>query len=207
MTEFTLFGASQRSPFPDKDSAIFETLRSVKGAVASESDGDSVPYAPDESSVDFDLWYRSEYGRLVSVLEKLGAPPAYSEDIAAEAFARALERWERVGRMASSTGWTYTVAFNLLRRRQRRASLELSALRRAIPGRGAEERIGVWDEVRHLPSRQREAVVLHYVLDLSYEAIAAVMGISEGTVGATLTAARKKLAERLSDKNEGNSRG
>jgi Sigma-70 region 2 len=55
-------------------------------------------------------------------------------DVTAEAFARALERWERVGSMASPGGWTYRVALNVLRRRLRRGALEEHLLRRA-PGR------------------------------------------------------------------------
>ena len=187
----------------DKDPAHFETLRRVKGAVASEPGGDSAQSAPPHDFfLDFEEWYRSEYDRLVSVLEKLGARPAYSEELAAEAFARALERWDRVSEMASPTGWVYTVAFNLLRRRARRAASELLALRRMLPVTSSDARTGIWEEVRRLPNRQRQAVALHYVLDLPYEVVAALMGITEGTVAATLASARRQLGARLSQDPE-----
>jgi predicted RNA polymerase sigma factor len=41
-----------------------------------------------------------------------------------EAFARPLENWDRVSRMASPSGWTYTVALHHARRTARRLSME-----------------------------------------------------------------------------------
>ena len=38
---------------------------------------------------------------------------------------------------------------------------------------------------------------LHYYADLDYAAIAAALGISQGTVGATLSASREVLREAL----------
>ncbi len=48
-----------------------------------------------------------------------------------------------------------------------------------------------------LPPRQRTAVTLHYVADLRVADVAQVMGITEGTVAATLHSARANLAEIL----------
>jgi DNA-directed RNA polymerase specialized sigma24 family protein len=52
----------------------------------------------------------------------------------------------------------------------------------------------VWDLVRALPERQRIAVVLRYVADLTEPDIAIAMGIARGTVASTLAAARARLA-------------
>jgi DNA-directed RNA polymerase specialized sigma24 family protein len=57
----------------------------------------------------------------------------------------------------------------------------------------------VWDLVRSLPTRQRTAVVLRYVGDLREDDIAAVMGVTRGTVAATLATARRNLANVLDD--------
>ena len=48
-----------------------------------------------------------------------------------------------------------------------------------------------------LPERQREAIFLRYYADLDYAAIAGLLGISAGTVAATLNAAHSALRERL----------
>jgi RNA polymerase sigma factor (sigma-70 family) len=170
----------------------------VKGAVTSEPHDDAASDRVAAGGTEgFDVWYRSQYSQLVHVLEKVGAHPAYSEEIAAEAFSRALERWDRVSQMDSPTGWTYQVAFNLLRRRHRRAASEIRALLRISAPQEPEAGQGLWDQVRRLPDRQREAVALHYLLDLPYETVANIMGVAEGTVAATLSSARKRLAEAL----------
>jgi RNA polymerase sigma-70 factor (ECF subfamily) len=48
-----------------------------------------------------------------------------------------------------------------------------------------------------LTERQREIVFLHYYADLDYAEIAGALGISVGTVGATLNAARRTLRMEL----------
>jgi RNA polymerase sigma factor (sigma-70 family) len=50
-----------------------------------------------------------------------------------------------------------------------------------------------------LPERQRLVVFLRYYADLDYSTIAAALGIQEGTVGATLTAARATLRNSLTE--------
>jgi RNA polymerase sigma factor (sigma-70 family) len=51
--------------------------------------------------------------------------------------------------------------------------------------------------VRRLPPRRRLIVFLRYFGDLSYEQIAAVMGVSAGTVGAALSQAHDELRAEL----------
>lgn len=56
----------------------------------------------------------------------------------------------------------------------------------------------VVDAVRRLPQRQREVITLHFLQDCSYAEIAAALGISVGTVKATVFAAKQSLREKLS---------
>ena len=58
--------------------------------------------------------------------------------------------------------------------------------------------IELWQAVGDLPRRQREAVVLRYIGDLTEAQTALAMGIAPGTAAATLSAARRSLARRLS---------
>jgi RNA polymerase sigma-70 factor (ECF subfamily) len=51
--------------------------------------------------------------------------------------------------------------------------------------------------VRRLPPRQAQAVVLHYVEDLTVADIASVLGVAEGTVKALLHQARERLRRQL----------
>jgi RNA polymerase sigma factor (sigma-70 family) len=146
----------------------------------------------------FEDWYRHEYRNIVHSLVLITGNGEVAVEAAAEACARALERWERVSVMTSPSGWIYTVGLNVARRALRRARIESVLLRRvADPPPIREDRPDLWEAVQRLPHRQRIAIVLHYVGDLSQRDVASVMGVAEGTVAATLHAARKRLADAL----------
>lgn len=146
----------------------------------------------------FDGWYRAEHPRMLGLLTVVAGDADAARDVTAEAFTRALERWDRVGGMASPSAWTYRVGVNLLRRRLRRTALERRLLPDPPPAvRPPALESELWDAVRALPVRQRTAVALRYVCDLPQEEIAAIMHVAVGTVSATLTAARRRLAAEL----------
>src|SRR3546814_17724782 len=86
----------------------------------------------------FDGWYGSEHPRLLRALLVIGGRGSDVAEVVDEAFVRAYERWDRVGRMTSPAGWTYRTALNLLRRRWRRASLEALLPLRATSGASEE---------------------------------------------------------------------
>jgi RNA polymerase sigma factor (sigma-70 family) len=125
----------------------------------------------------------------------------------AEAFSRAYERWPRVSAMDSPMGWVYRVALNDLRRRMRRRAHERLLLRRVhveiVPPADIDPEL--WAAVAALPPRQREAIVLRYVGDLTEREVATVLGISEGAASNALTAARRRLADQLTDREEASS--
>ena len=54
-----------------------------------------------------------------------------------------------------------------------------------------------WDQVRHLPRRQAQAVALRYLYDMQIVEIAQTLGCSEGSVKVHLSRARQTLAARL----------
>jgi RNA polymerase sigma factor (sigma-70 family) len=145
----------------------------------------------------FDGWYRAEHPRLLGLLTVVAGDTELARDVTAEAFTRALERWDRVGAMDAPSAWTYRVGVNLLRRRLRRAAIE-NRLRPDGPPPVAPPAIEseLWNAVRALPVRQRTAVALRYVCDLPHDQIAEVMHVAVGTVSAT-PAARRRLAADL----------
>jgi RNA polymerase sigma-70 factor (ECF subfamily) len=126
-----------------------------------------------------------------------------AHDAVDEAFTRAFARWDRVRKMDSPTGWTYRVALNALRRAQRRAALEGRLLARHVPVPDVPRpATGAWDLVRSLPLRQRTAVVLRYVADLTEVDIADAMGVTRGTVSSTLVDARRHMAEQIASETD-----
>ncbi len=104
--------------------------------------------------------------------------------------------------MDSPGAWTYRVALNVLRRRARRAGIEDVLLRRRWIDDAEMSPLldpELWAAVRALPLRQRTAVALRYVDDLSYSEIASRMGIAVGTVAPTLAKAHQRLARSLGE--------
>lgn len=145
------------------------------------------------------MWYRGAYPRLVTLLAAATGNVELARESADEAVARAFERWERVGQMASPSGWAYRVGLNIVKRRARRHALERRLLRRVVrddvPGPSGE----LWLLVADLPPRQRRAVLLRHVGQLTEPEIAQVMGVARGTVSSTLRSAYQWLAAAMAD--------
>jgi RNA polymerase sigma-70 factor (ECF subfamily) len=101
--------------------------------------------------------------------------------------------------MESPAGWTYTVALNIVRRGERRRAVERRLLRRFrhedVHGPTGE----LWMLVAELPERQRTAVLLRHVGELTEQEIAQVMGVARGTVSSTLRAAYRRLGADIAD--------
>ena len=151
---------------------------------------------------DFEAWYRWWHPRVLAAVWVACGDADVAEDSADEAFVRVLVHQGRVQTMESPEGWVFRVAMNVMRRRLRRRALERRLLRSHSPSTqtaAAGEQAEVWDAIRRLPERQRTAVVLRFVADLTEADIATAMGVTRGSVAATLAAARSHLAGVLGD--------
>jgi RNA polymerase sigma-70 factor (ECF subfamily) len=147
----------------------------------------------------FETWYRATHPRLLATLTVMSGDIEAARDATAEAFTRALERWPRVRSMDAPEAWVHRVGVNVLRRQHRRRVVEERLLRRHRPEPAPPSHLSpdVWDALAALPSRQREAIALRYLLDLTQADVADAMGVAPGTAAATLHAARRNLADRL----------
>ena len=149
----------------------------------------------------FEAWYRGSASRLAAALAVVAGDADIGREAAAEACTRALERWSRVGAMSSPEAWAHTVGVNLIRRRWRRAAIERRLASGPGPSMAAPASLSseLWDAVRSLPLRQRQAVALRYVLDMTQEQVADAMGVAPGTAAATLSTARRRLRALLNE--------
>jgi len=148
------------------------------------------------------------YDTLHRVAYRLCGDRSEAEDIAQEAairIARGLAGFE--GRAVFST-WCHGVVLNAardaLRARKRRSATLVAAGAMAFSGvpmlaepEPADPDDGLWEAVRALPDRQREAVTLVYVEGLSHRDAAKAIGCAEATVSWHLFAARQKLKAQL----------
>jgi RNA polymerase sigma factor (sigma-70 family) len=146
--------------------------------------------------------YRAE-GTRFRRLAAAVAGPDMASDVVQDAFARALRTgasWRADGPLEA---WLWQLVLNEARdaerRRRRRERLTGRLVRAFERGSAAPAAIDdtLFGPLRRLPSRQRDCIVLRYYGDLSYEQLAAVMGIEPGTVGALLSKAHKTLRVEL----------
>lgn len=163
------------------------------------------PHDMDEES--FEQWYVRVWPRLVRfVRAQAGSDAADATAVAAEAMARAYERWH-AATLRDPTPWVYTVGLNLLRRRARRRALERHALhllrRRPSDNEAWTPDVDLAQAIAELPERQRTAIYLRYVADLTQAEVAQVLGIAPGSAASLLHAARTKLKHRLGTTSDG----
>ena len=165
-------------------------------------------HAPKESdSADFDAFYIATVRRVVVYLYAACGDRSDAQDIAQEAFARAWQHWPKVSGYEDPEGWVRTVAWRLMANRWRGLRRWLAAQARLGPpgeatGGPSPDRVAILDALQRLPKAQRQAIALHYLLDLPVNDIAASIGVPAGTVKARLSRARTALAGLLGDQDQ-----
>ncbi len=149
---------------------------------------------------DFDSRFVELHRAAYRVAYKVLGDRDEAQDIAQEALARGLARWRTVQPYA--VPWVSRVAANLAIdrvRRDRRTSLP--AREGALLDPDAAERVDLQRALLALPRRQRDVVVLRYLLDLSEQTVADALGVSTGSIkthaSRGLAALRVSLGEAL----------
>jgi RNA polymerase sigma factor (sigma-70 family) len=120
-------------------------------------------------------------------------------DVVQDAFARALRRRSSFRGEGDLEAWVWRIVLNVARDRRRslgRARPQAS-IEPASADRHAEDDLTAL--LLALPERQRLAVFLRYYADLSYDQIAAALGVRPGTVAASLNAAHARLRRNLEE--------
>ncbi|GAA0507961.1 RNA polymerase sigma24 factor [Paractinoplanes deccanensis] len=154
---------------------------------------------------DFDAFYTATVRRVVLYLYAACGDRSDAQDIAQEAFARAWQHWPKVSRYDDPEGWVRAVAWRLMINRWRGLRRWLAARARLGPqaeavGGPSPDRVAIVGALQRLPAPQRQAVALHYLLDMPVYEIAASTGVPEGTVKARLSRARATLGRLLDDR-------
>lgn len=150
----------------------------------------------------FDDCYSSSYRSVLRAVVLLVPSMDDAHDLTQEAYARALARWSDVGELESPEGWVRKVAVNAAIDLTRRNRSRLSAYR-LLHGSEALVRpedgssIDVQRAIAALKPAHRQAVVLHYLLDMSVAQIARETGRPVGTVKTNLARGRAALAALL----------
>lgn len=142
-----------------------------------------------------------------------GLREADAADATQEALFRAFrdrKRWRKGG---NAMAWLAAITMNVIREhrrsrfRRRHAGIDpdvLGCLGPALDDQAErlERMVTLTEAVGRLPPRQREAVTLRYLRQMSVRDTAAVMGCAEGTVKSTLSAALTHLRKDLGQDHE-----
>jgi RNA polymerase sigma factor (sigma-70 family) len=147
--------------------------------------------------MDFDTFYSASFDRVRRAMALTFRDSALAEEITQEAFFQTLRKWPKVSRLDHPEGWTMIVALNkgrdLHRRRVRHDAKKSLLVVQQSPNESGEalvdDRMMIATLLDGVTDRQREALLLRYISQLTIPEIAVLMGCAEGTVKATLHAA------------------
>lgn len=153
------------------------------------------------SDQSYEAFFKAEYRSLVALGAAMTGSLELAQDLAQDALTRAFQQWEKISQYDRAGAWVRRVLINAAIDAIRRRGRESKALTRLpatptsiVTDEGSDE---WWRAVRALPDRQRAAVTLYYLEDMSVAEVAQVLDIAEGTVKASLSKARASLATAL----------
>ncbi len=141
-------------------------------------------------------------------------------DVSQDTFLRALRHEKKLAAMdeRQQKAWFYRVAVNLCYDKKRKEKREFptedtayfdepvtdEATLPELAALSGEQKAILKNAIDNLPEAYRETVTLHYYSELPYEEIAALMGVSEGTVKSRMFRAKEKLYNILRKDGEQN---
>lgn len=168
----------------------------------SRSDPDAFGDLAERYVLRLDSWFRHRTG-----------DPAAAADLTAETLAQAWQSAPRFRDLAGGSAgpWFYGIAQNLLRTYERKRRVETAARRRlGMPLRAytdfeeAEDRLAAGAQapllraaMDDLPGREREALELRVLEDLSYEDVAERLGVSQGVARTYVSRALRAIRIRM----------
>ena len=142
----------------------------------------------------FEVLYQREFRPMVRLATALVDAPDQAEEVVQEAFAALYVRYRVVD---NPVAYLRVCVLNGGRKVLRRRRI----VRQQPPVTPENGELGfnhVIDAVRRLPTKQRNAVVLRYELQLSDSEIAETLGVPVGTVNSTLLRALARLRTEVS---------
>jgi RNA polymerase sigma-70 factor (ECF subfamily) len=144
---------------------------------------------------DLESLYRRRFRAFAALAAAVVGDANEAFDVVQDSFVMAVRRRGRFRGDAPLEAWVWRIVLNRARDRRRRRArewrLEPPAPVASTNGHHADADVRLL--LARLPRRQRETIFLRHYAGHDYEAIGAVLGISSGSVGATLHAAHAAL--------------
>ena len=144
-------------------------------------------------SESFEEFYTGTVGRLLGQLFVVTGDLHEAEEIVQEAITRAAARWARLRDYDVPEAWVRRVAMT-------RAMRTLGPAEEVLPV--SVEALALAGALGTLPVRQRQVLVLHYLVDLPVGEVARTLDMPDGTVKSLLSRGRQALAAKLGEAEE-----
>jgi RNA polymerase sigma-70 factor (ECF subfamily) len=141
--------------------------------------------------------YRDRYIGFRNALAPIAGSREAARDAVQEAFAVALRERRTLRRRESLAPWVWQIAYRLALRERTRTRADEVPVDLSILDPERDPALAA--AIRSLPPRRRVVVFLRYFADCSYAEIAEALGMTEGTVAATLAQARAALYDDLAE--------
>jgi RNA polymerase sigma-70 factor (ECF subfamily) len=142
--------------------------------------------------------YRKDGARLWRSLLGLTGDPDLARDAMAEAFAQALGRGEAV---KDQERWIWRAAFRIAAGELKRRSLQ-----RPLSDDGSYEMTepptDLLRVLGRLSPKQRAAIVLHFYAGYTTRQVAAILGVTTGTVRVHISQGRRRLRQLLENEDD-----
>ncbi len=151
-----------------------------------------------------DLYYRQIY----LFMRRLGNDRQMSEDLTQETF---IQAWQHIGQLKNHSAlnsWLYHIAANVSnlnwRRNKGKGAVSLEEMQLQSLDEGKFDRLERFEQlcrlngaIVELPIKLRQAIVLHYMQQLTISEAAEAAGIREGTFKSRLSRALKALRKQV----------
>ena len=143
--------------------------------------------------------YRARLGDFRRVAAAIIGDRELARDAVQDAFVSAVRGRHGFRGTGPLDGWLWRAVVNASLTRRRALRPRTASAPERPPGDDGDEseRDRVRAALALLPERQRLMLFLHYFAELDYLTIASALGISSGTVGATLHSARATMRQLL----------
>jgi RNA polymerase sigma factor (sigma-70 family) len=129
-----------------------------------------------------------------------------AEEVMQEAFLIMFEHWERIRDLDDPTGYLYRTAFNVFKKRSRRAALAfrktLGLTENVDEFAAADTRSLVAEALSTLTPRQRAAIVLTELLGYSSESAGEVLGVRPVTIRVLASQGRAAMKRTLEPRDD-----
>jgi RNA polymerase sigma-70 factor (sigma-E family) len=159
-----------------------------------------------DTEAEFTAFVAARSGALMRTAHLLAGDRQHGEDLLQQTLTKVYLSWRKIRDPQAAEAYARrTLATTAVSWRRRRWHGEHAS--EVLPERlgdadetaGVDERLRVWKAIAALPAKQRAVVVLRYYEDLSESEIAALLGVSAGTVKSQASRALASLRGRLGE--------